>query len=65
MKVDEIRALNPAELSKQLGEAQQELFNLRLRQATKQLVNFREMVKVRKKIARMKTIMRERELGIR
>ncbi|MBM4451113.1 MAG: 50S ribosomal protein L29, partial [Chloroflexi bacterium] len=44
--------------------ARQELFNLRFRLATRQLVNHRELPKVKKRIARMKTIQRERELGI-
>ena len=65
MKVKEIRALNSKELAKQLEAAQQELFDLRLRLATKQLVNHREIPRVKRKIARLKTIMRERELGIK
>ena len=65
MKVEEIRALNNEELTKQLEETHQELFNLRFRLATRQLVNHREFPKVKKKIARIKTIIRERELGIR
>lgn len=64
MKVEEIRALSNEELTKQLEAAHQELFNLRFRLATKQLVNHREIPRVKKKIARLKTIMRERELGI-
>ena len=62
MRAEEIRALNDEELTAQLDEAHQELFNLRFRLATKQLVNHREIRKVKKKIARMMTIMREREL---
>ena len=65
MKVEEIRALSPEELVKQLEETHQELFNLRFRLATRQLVNHRELPKVKKRIARLKTIIRERELGIR
>ena len=65
MKVDEFRALSPDELAKQLEEAHQELFNLRFRLATKQLVNHREIPRTKKKIARLNTIIRERELGIR
>ena len=65
MKVDEIRVLSSPELSKQLEEAHQELFNLRFRLATRQLVNHREIPRVKKKIARLETIIRERELGIR
>ena len=65
MKVDEFRALNNEDLAKQLEEAHQELFNLRFRLAARQLVNHREVRMVKKKIARLKTIMRERELGVR
>lgn len=65
MKVEEFRALSPEEMAKQLEEAHQELFNLRFRLATRQLVNHREVRMVKKKIARFKTIMREKELGIR
>ncbi|MFQ5925125.1 MAG: 50S ribosomal protein L29 [Dehalococcoidia bacterium] len=62
MRVQEIRLLSSEELKKQLDEAYRELFNLRFRLATKQLVNFQEIRNVRKKIARIKTIIREREL---
>ena len=65
MKVDEIRALSSDELAKQLEAAHQELFNLRFRLSTKQLVNHREIPKVKKRIAAIKTILRERELDIR
>jgi large subunit ribosomal protein L29 len=64
LKVEEIRALSTEELAKQLEAAYRELFDLRFRLATKQLVNHRELPMVEKKIARLKTIMRERELGI-
>lgn len=62
MKPSEIRSLSDNELAKQLDEAHKELFNLRFRLATKQLVNHREIGVVKKKIARMETIKREREL---
>jgi len=62
VRADEIRALSNEELTGQLEEAHQELFNLRFRLATRQLVNHREIRKVKKKIARMMTIMRQREL---
>ena len=65
MKIDELRALSPDELAKQLEEARQELFNLRFRLATRQLVNHRELRRVKKNIARLKTIVRERELSVR
>jgi large subunit ribosomal protein L29 len=65
VKVEEIRALSLEELAKQLEAAHKELFDLRLRLAIKKLVNHREVRVVRKKIARLNTIMRERELGLR
>ncbi len=65
MKVKEIRGLKPEELNKQLGEAYKQLFDLRLKLETKQLVNHREIPRLRRDIARLKTIIREKELGIR
>ena len=65
MKVQEIRALSTEELAKQLEATHRELFDLRFRLATKQLVNHREIPRVKKNIARLKTILSERELGIR
>lgn len=65
LKLKEFRDLSPEDIAKELEEAHQELFNLRFRLATKQLVNHRELVRVKKKIARLNTIIRERELGIR
>jgi len=65
LKVEEIRALGIEELKKQLEAAHQELFNLRFRLATRQLVNHREIPRVKKEIARLNTIIREKELGIR
>ena len=64
MKASEIRTLNNEELLAKLEEAHEELFNLRFRLATRQLGNHREIPKVKKRIARMETILRERELGI-
>lgn len=64
MKVDELRAFTNEEILKKLEEAHQELFNLRFRLATRQLTNHREIRLVKRKIARTKTILRERELGI-
>ena len=65
MKVSEIRAFGTDELQKQLEAAREELFNVRLRLATRQLTNHRELPRLKKKIARIETILRERELGIR
>ncbi len=60
MKVEEIRALSSEELVRQLEAAHKELFELRFRLTTKQLVNHRQVRMVKKTIARMKTIMKER-----
>ena len=65
MKASEVRALSNEELARQLEASHRELFDLRFRAATKQLVNHREIPRVQKMIARMKTVMKERELGIR
>ena len=65
MKIEEIRALSPEDLAKQLETTHEEFFNLRFRLATKQLVNHRELWRAKKDIARLKTVMRERELEIR
>jgi large subunit ribosomal protein L29 len=64
-KLKEIRALSTDDLKKQLEESRQELFNLRFRLTTKQLVNHREVRRVKKNIARLNTLLTERELGIR
>jgi large subunit ribosomal protein L29 len=63
MKPAEIRALDDAELAKRLDELQQELFNLRFQLTTRQLENYKRIEAVRRDIARVRTIMRERELA--
>jgi len=63
LKASEIRTLNNEELLTKLAEAHEELFNLRFRLATRQLGNHREIPIVKKRIARIETILRERELG--
>jgi len=64
LKIQEMRALSIEDLKKKLNESYRELFNLRFRLATKQLLNYHEIRNVKKRIARMKTIMREYELSI-
>ena len=64
MKVKEVRQLAAAELDSRLLELKTELFNLRFQLATGQLDNPLKIKSVRKDIARVKTIIRERELGI-
>jgi len=65
LKLKEFRDLSTEDLKKQVEESHQELFNLRFRLTTKQLVNHREVRRVKKKIARLNTLLTERELGIR
>ncbi len=60
----EIRDLADEELVTRLRDAKEELFNLRFQVATGQLDNNRRLHHVRRDIARIYTVMRERELGI-
>ena len=62
--VNELRGLEVDELATKLKEAKEELYNLRFQAATGQLENHGRLNAVRKEIARIYTIMRERELGI-
>lgn len=62
MKPAEIRALSDEELAQRLDELQQELFNLRFQLTTRQLENYMRLEAVRRDIARVRTIVREREL---
>jgi large subunit ribosomal protein L29 len=59
-----VRGLEDDELESKLREAKEELFNLRFQAATGQLESHGRLRAVRKEIARIYTIMRERELGI-
>ena len=61
----EFRELNDDELRTRLTEAKEELFNLRFQAATGQLDNSSRLKAVKRDIARIYTILRERELGIR
>ena len=65
VKLTEYRGMTTEDLTKQLEESHQELFNLRLRVSTKQLANHREVRRVKRKIARLKTLITEKELEIR
>jgi large subunit ribosomal protein L29 len=62
MKAQEIRAMTSDELRQELGNAYEELFNLRFQFSTGQLENFNRLTEAKRDIARLKTIMREREL---
>ena len=63
MKMKEINEMTSEELVKQVGDLKSELFNLRFRLATGQLENPAVIKDVKKSIARVKTVIRERELG--
>ncbi len=63
-KPAELRELSEEDLVTRLREAKAELFNLRVQGATGQLDNNRRLQVIRKEIARIYTIMRERELGL-
>lgn len=64
VKAGELRELSEEELVTKLREAKAELFNLRVQAATGQLDNNRRLQVIRREIARIYTIMRERELGL-
>lgn len=63
MKASEIREKDMLELNKELGELKSELFKLRFQLATNQLENPMKLKDVKKSIARVKTIIREKELS--
>lgn len=62
MKFSEVRNLSEDEVKAKLGENHEELFRLRLRQASRQLSNTAQMRQVKKDIARLKTHQRQLEL---
>lgn len=65
MKARELRELSTEELEQKLADFKEELFNLRFQLATGQLDNPMRIKEVRKDIARVKTLMRERVLNIK
>jgi large subunit ribosomal protein L29 len=60
----ELRELTDDELLERVRESKEELFNLRFQMATGQLANNRRLRVVRQEIARVYTVLRERELGL-
>ena len=64
MKVDELRVLEPDELGVRLRTARRELYELRFKHAVGQLENSSQISKVRHDIARIMTVLRERDFGI-
>lgn len=64
MRAKEIRDLTMEELNKKLDDSKDELFKLRFQLATGQLDNPMRIKEVRRSIARIRTVMKEQELGI-
>lgn len=63
LKAKELHDMPIAELEQRLAETKEELFNLRFQNATGQLDNYKRLGELRKDVARIKTILRERELA--
>ena len=63
MKVQEVRDLDDRDLEKRLSDLKEELFNLRFQMTTGQLDNVMRLRDVKRSIARVKTVQRQREIG--
>lgn len=63
MRAAEVRDLSVDELQTRLGEVKEELFNLRFQNATGQLDNYKRLGELRRDVARIKTVLRQRELS--
>ncbi len=64
MKLNEIRELSNEELNEKAYELKQELMSLRFQHATGQLENGKKLTEIRKTIARIYTVLKEREIGL-
>jgi len=62
-KTADVRKLSDADLIKEMEEAHRRLFSMRLQRETRQLTNYQELPKMKRHIARLKTIQRQRELA--
>ena len=62
---DRIREMTPEEVVQQLADLKEELFNLRFRNSTRQLDNPLKIRETRRDVARLKTVLKEHESGIR
>lgn len=65
MKINDIREKSTEELNSQIYSLKEQLFNLRRKKAVGQLENLSEIKRVRKDIARIYTVLKERELGVK
>jgi large subunit ribosomal protein L29 len=61
-KTADVRKLSDVDLIKEMEEARRRLFSMRLQRETRQLTNYQELPKMKRHIARLKTIQRQREL---
>ena len=61
-RADEIRHLSDGDMAKEVEEAHRRLFSLRLRWMTRQESNYRQIRQIKRRIARLKTIQKERQL---
>ena len=64
MKINEIRDLSAQEINDKIQDLKEELFNLRFQNAMNQLDNPMRIAAVKKDIAKLKTVLKEQELGI-
>jgi large subunit ribosomal protein L29 len=62
MEINEVREISKTDLKKELFEQKRSLMNLRFRKSAMQLTDTNELSRVRKNIARIKTVIREREI---
>ncbi len=63
MNIKEIREMNPDELPEELEHQHQKLFDLRSQAVTEKLEDPTQLIKIKRTIARIKTVLRERELA--
>jgi large subunit ribosomal protein L29 len=63
MRADEVRELSDDEIKQKISESQEELFRLRFRSATQQIENPSLIKSLRRDVARMRTILRQREMA--
>ena len=64
MKINEIRDLSAQEINDKIQDLKEELFNLRFQNAMNQLDNPMRIAAVKKDIAKLKTVLKEQELGL-
>lgn len=62
MDTSELRDLNHEELTQRLSETKEELFNLRFQNVTGQLDNYKRLGQLKKDVAKIRTVLRQREL---